>query len=337
MNFPHRTAILCSLLLAGSVAYATDPPLSLESIGDAFGISEGDVEALRKGKRVGGDLSLAADNELALSVGLRTTATPADLWTYQVKGRTFEVDPTIAQYGLIGDNAASSLATLTLPDVEIERLAKAEPGSDINLSTVEIESLQKIAASTTEPGARRDALLNGFRRILQGRVEAYRKGGLDAVVPYDRGKDKCGAPAVELEHALGELRATQKLAPRVYEAIANYPHSSLEGVKSDLYWIVHAAEDEVLVTLSHRVYAQQNDHTMFIDHRYYVNHTANSMQVVMVAVPAETGSIVFYANRTYTDLVAGMLGKIARGIGRTIMRSEIKGTVDAFQESADSP
>ncbi len=64
-------------------------------------------------------------------------------------------------------------------------------------------------------------------------------------------------------------------------------------MKSDLYWIVHAAEDEVPVTLSHRVYAQQNDQIMFIDHRDYVNQTANSMQVVLVAVPAETGSIVF--------------------------------------------
>jgi hypothetical protein len=64
-------------------------------------------------------------------------------------------------------------------------------------------------------------------------------------------------------------------------------------VKSDLYWIVHAAEDEVPVTLSHRVYAQQNDQIMFIDHRDNVNQTANSMQVVLVAVPAETGSIVF--------------------------------------------
>jgi hypothetical protein len=337
MNFPHRTAILCSLLLAGSVAYAIEPPLSLELIGDAFGISAGDVKALRKGKRVGGELSLASDNELALSVGLRTTASPADLWTYAVEGRTFEVDPTIVQHGLIGEDAAESLAKLTLPDVEIERLAKAEPGPDINLSTIEIESLQKITASTTEPSERRDSLLNGFRQILQGRVEAYRKGGLEAVVPYDRGKAKGGAPAVELEHALGELRATQKLAPRVYDAIAKYPHSSLEGVKSDFYWIVHAAKEEVLVTLSHRVYAQQDDHIMFIDHRYYVSHTANSMQVVFIAVPAETGSIVIYANRTYTDLVAGFLGKIARGIGRTIMRTEIKGTVDAFQRAAESP
>ncbi|MBW1882971.1 MAG: hypothetical protein JRJ58_05550, partial [Deltaproteobacteria bacterium] len=140
MNFLRRSALLCSLLLAGSVASEFEPPLSLEVIGDAFGISAGDVEALRKGKRVGGKLSLVSDNELALSVGQRTSATPADLWKYQVEGRTFQVDPTIVQHGLIGEDVAASLAKLQLPDVEIERLAKAEPGPDINLSSSEIES-----------------------------------------------------------------------------------------------------------------------------------------------------------------------------------------------------
>jgi hypothetical protein len=31
------------------------------------------------------------------------------------------------------------------------------------------------------------------------------------------------------------------------------------------------------------------------------------------------------------------MGRIARGIGRTIMRSEIQGTVDAFQEAVGGP
>ena len=53
--------------------------------------------------------------------------------------------------------------------------------------------------------------------------------------------------------------------------------------------------------------------------------------------PVEEGSVVIYANRTYTDLVAGFLGRVARGIGRTIMRTEVRGTVDAFEEAVASP
>jgi hypothetical protein len=337
MNFLHRAVLLGSLLLAGGIAAGVESSLSLAAIGDAFGISAADVEALRNGKRVGGNLTLVSENELALSLAVRTSATPAELWEYIVEGRSFDVDPTIVQHGVIGEDVAASLAKLQLPDAEIERLANAEPGPDVNLSRSEIESLKKIAASKREPSERREALLEGFRRILVGRVEAYRKGGLGAVVPYDRGDGEVGAPAVELGRALGEVHATKRLAPEVYDAIARYPSASSEGIERRFYWIVHGAEDELLVTLAHRVYAQRDGYIIGFDHRYYVNHTANSMQVVVVVVPVDEGSVVIYANRTYTDLVAGFMGAVARGIGRVIMRSEIYDTVDAFQEAVASP
>jgi hypothetical protein len=333
----HRGVLIGSLLLAGGIAAEVESPPSLEEIGDAFGISARDIAAARKGKRVGGGLNLVSDNELSMSLALRTSATPADLWAYIEEGRTFDVDPTIVQYGSLEGDAAASLAKLQLPDAEIERLANAEPGQDVNLSTREIESLQKIAASKTEPKERREALLEGFRQILAGRFEAYRKGGLGAVVPYDRGDGEVGAPAVELGHALGELRATEKLAPRAYEAIARVPNSLPEGIERRFYWIVHGAEDQLLVTLSHRIYGRRDGHIVEFDHRFYVNHTVNSMQVVSVVVPVEEGSVVIYANRTYTDLVSGFMGAVARGIGRTMMRSEIGGAVDAFDEAVDSP
>ena len=65
-----------------------------------------------------------------------------------------------------------------------------------------------------------DAVLEAFRQILAARVEAYRKGGLDALAPYERGDGEVSAPAVELAHALGEIHATKQLSPRVYDALA---------------------------------------------------------------------------------------------------------------------
>ena len=329
-------AFLCSLLLAGIAASETGTPLSLEVIADAFGISESDLEDLREGKRVGGVLSLVSENELGLSVALRTSRSVEEIWEYLIAGRFLEEEPTIRQYGLIGEDAAASLAKLELPDAEIERLANAEPGPDINLSSSEIESLQKIAASTTEPTARREALLEGFRRILVGRLEAYRKGGLGAVAPYVRGDGEVGSPAVELGHALGEIQATKKLSPRVFSAFAQYPSSSSEGIERRFYWIVNGADEHVLVSLLHRVHGREGDHIFEYDHRFYVNHTVNSMQAVSVAIPVEDGSIMIYANRTYTDLVSGFLGRVARGIGRSMMRSEIYGIFDTWEEAVEN-
>jgi hypothetical protein len=339
MNRIIRSVLLflCSLLLAGTAASQTGTPLSLEAIADAFGISESDLADLRQGKRVGGDLSLVSENELGLSLGVRVSRTPDEIWEYLIGGRFMEEEPTIRQYGVIGEDVAASFAKLELPDAEIERLANVEPGPDINLSMSEIESLQKIAASTTEPTARREALLEDFRRILVGRVEAYQKGGFEAIAPYARGDGEVGAPAVELGHALGEMQATKKLSPRIFNAFAQYPSASSKGIERRFYWTVNGADEHVLVSLVHRVQGREGDHIFEYDHRFYVNHTVNSMQAVSVIIPVENGSIVIYANRTYTDLVAGFLGRVARGIGRTLMRSEIYAIVDIWEEAVEKP
>jgi hypothetical protein len=327
---------LCAVFLAGSAASEAGAPPSLETVADAFGISASDGKALRKGKRVGGKLSLVSENELGLSVAVRISTSPDEIWQYMIDSRFMADEPTVRQYGLIGEDAAASLAKLQLPDSEIERLANAEPGADINLSNSEIESLQKIAASQMEPAERREALLEGFRRILVGRVEAYRKGGFRAVAPYARGDGAGGAPAVELRRALDEIQATRKIAPYAYDAFANYPSSPSEGIERRFYWMVNGADDQLLVSLLHRVQARENDNIVEFDHRFYVNHTVNSMQAVTVIIPLEEGAVAIYGNRTYTDLVSGFLGRVARGIGRTMMRSEIYGIVDAWEEGVES-
>ena len=89
--------------------------------------------------------------------------------------------------------------------------------------------------------------------------------------------------------------------------------------------------ERVLATLAHRVLAKRDDHIVVIDHRFYVSHSLNSMQAVSVVVPAESGSIVIYANRSFTDHVAGFGSTVARGIGRVIMRAKFGEVADAFE------
>jgi hypothetical protein len=56
------------------------------------------------------------------------------------------------------------------------------------------------------------------------------------------------------------------------------------------------------------------------------------MQTVAVVFPVESGTVVFYANRTATDLVTGFASGIAKKIGRTLMRSEIGRIVEEFEQ-----
>lgn len=135
----------------------------------------------------------------------------------------------------------------------------------------------------------------------------------------------------QLTNALEQLKITRRVAPDVFEAMVSYPAPIAEGVRSRFYWVVHDADDRVIVGLAHHISGRQGDRIVVIERRFYVSHTLNSMQVVAVAVPLEDGSVVFYANRTGTDLVTGFASGIAKKIGGVLMRREISRLVDAFE------
>lgn len=333
----HLLALFSMLLpLASSAADGSSAPTHQE-VGSAFAIDDGDIATLLEdGVRVGGTLNSVSDNELALAMALVTTKDLA--WQHDRLVRGQEVDPTVMRMARIGDDPIESLRELTLPDDEIDRLAEVAPGYDANFSSEEIAKLKAIAAGGGGPEARRPALMEAFREILAERVAVYRRGGLAALAPYDRGGDEGGDPAGQLERALGELRVTRKLAPAVYEAIANFPAPVPKDVESHLGWVLHDANGRAVVALSHLVFGRVEGGLVAIDRRFYVNHTLNSMQAVLVAMPlAEGRTVVFYANRTGTDLVLGFGSSVARGIGRTIMRREVDRLIAAYEEVAKTP
>ncbi len=320
-------------MLGATTAAETSAP-SFEEIARGYGLSEKDIEALGRAERVGGELEAASNNELSISIGLHVSQPIAWHRERLLESRT--VDHTVLAWGRIEAPDATDFAKLSLPPGEIEWLAEVEAGDDANFSTQELARLQASAASASGP-ARDAALLKTFRAILAERTAAYQRAGLAALAPYDRGDGEFSDPASHLANALEELKITQQVAPAVYEAMAAFPKSPAEGVTSRFYWVVHDADDRVIVALGHRVFGEFGGRIVAIDRRFYVSHTLNSMQAVAVAVPVEAGTVVFYANRTATDLILGFASGIAKKIGRTLMRSEIGRIVDTFEIQARDP
>lgn len=317
-----------ALLVFGIAAAAANGP-TFDEIAHGYGLTERDIKTIRGGKRAGGDLDAASNNELSLAFGIPISEDVAWLRERLLSGQT--ADHTVLAWKAIENPDAAAFAELSLPPSEIKWLAEVEAGEDANFSKEEIERLQASAASAKGP-ARDAALLKTFHEILAGRVAAYQRGGLEAVAPYDRGKADPGDPAGHLANALGELKITKRVAPAVYEAIASFPAPPAEGVTSTLYWVVHDANDRVIVALGHRAYGEHDGRFVVVDRRFYVSHTLNSMQTAAVAVPVESGTVVFYANRTATDLVTGFASGIAKKIGRALMRSEIGRIADEFEQ-----
>lgn len=86
-----------------------------------------------------------------------------------------DVDRTVYAWGVIDAEAPlDALAALTLSDDELDKLAKASPGSEWNLSGPGFASIRSIAESLREArlAERRVALMQGYRDLLAEPVKA---------------------------------------------------------------------------------------------------------------------------------------------------------------------
>ena len=322
--------MMVAMTSIAGVANASGP--SLVEVAKAFGFDEAQVESIRAGKTVSGELKANSDNELALSMAFLSPRDLAWQWDRLVAAKTS--DPSIHMLGELTGDGRASLEAWTLPDEELDRLAKVKAGPNANFSKNEIALLHAAAIESSDSTSRRAALQSAMREILAARYTQYRNGGLAAVSPYARGGNRETSPAAQLERAFGALRITKKLVPETYAAMADFPTTPAEGVTSRFYWIMHDAQDRVVVALSHVVFGLEDDRMAVIERRYYVSHSLNSLQVVTIAFPIDEGTAFFYANRTGTDQVTGFGSSIAKGVGRTIMRGQLERMIEAFQKAA---
>jgi hypothetical protein len=62
---------------------------------------------------------------------------------------------------------------------------------------------------------------------------------------------------------------------------------------------------------------------------FYVGHSFNDSQAAAGALPVNDGVVIFYANRTASDQVAGFMSSMRHSIGRGMMRDSL---VEAMEE-----
>jgi hypothetical protein len=305
--------------------------IPLQEVATAYGIDAAGLARIRQGERVAGRLEAVSNNELALSIGFLSKR-PVD-WHLARLDAVETSDPTIFELGLIEGEGPEAFAALVLPDAEAERLAEAKAGSDWNLSSDELARLSE--AAETAPEARRSALQAAGRTILADRLAAYRRAGLDGLAPFDRGRGRESDPALQLRRAKEELRVTRRIGPGVFAALSEFPKPPPADVRSRFFWIRHRAQDRAVVALSHQVYGAEGGCIVGVDRRFYVTQVLNSLQAAFVALPTEDGLVIFYANRTGTDLVTGFGAGLARRIGTQVMQKELDLLVATFQTETE--
>lgn len=216
---------------------------------------------------------------------------------------------------------------------ELDGLLASKAGSDFNLSDDEFKRFETLRGQFSSGGCKGDAKCTAaataeYQSILTARMQAYMDGGLTAVAPYSRGKGKLSTPGTDLKTALDQAKVFAGLFPSVFQSVQAYPAASPDS-EDHYYWIRMKIQDRPTFILSHRRIFAGTGGAISVERQFYVGQSYNDLQILAGAVPDGAGSLMFYANRTFTDQVAGMGQSVKHGVGRKFM-------VDAIQENLDS-
>jgi hypothetical protein len=296
-----------------------------EAVAEAMGFGAEDRAKLEAGEIVSTEIEETTEKQLAVALALKVPATLANVAASVAEGTTLEANRAIKAHGEIDPAQASEAAFAGItPDAdEVERLLEVEPGSDFNLSSDEIAVFQDLAQQhrAGDPAAA-DAVNVAWRKMLAGRLQAYLAGGLDGIVPYARGGDSSSA-ADDLKAAAEGSKLVQQAVPELYQAFLAYPNQSVADVEHRFFWTEQVADDRPVYILTHRMAQQRPDMLVVLARDFYVSHSFNASQGAAGALPVEDGVVIFYANRTSSDQVAGFMSGMRHEIGRGMMRDSL--------------
>ena len=317
------TALVAMYLSLGPAAAAET--ISADAVADGLGFSSEQHAKLQAGEIVSAEIEETTEKQLAVALALKVPATLEDVAASVAKGTTLEANKAIKAFGEIdpAQVGEAAFAGITLDADEIEKLLEVEPGSEYNLSADEIAVFHDLAGQyeAGDPGAA-DAVNAAWRQVLAGRLQAYLERGLNGIAPYDRGGDDSSA-ADDLRSAAEASRLVRQAVPDLYQSFLAYPGQGAADAEHRFFWSEQVADDRPVYILTHRMAQQQPDLLVVLSRDFYVSHSFNASQGAAGALPVEDGVVIFYANRTSSDQVAGLMSGMRHEIGRGMMRDSL--------------
>jgi hypothetical protein len=329
MRLGTRVASLLALgfLAAPASAQIPDAPTLLAAVG----LTPDQVQQVMAGQIVRGAIQPASERELVTAVAFMVPTSPSQFVADLKAGLGTKVDPdTLASGVFRGAGSAADLAKLTLdPGAQKRATAytSATPGGDLNLSTEEIASFNKLAGSDVP------TVTAAVRSALLARQTAYRQQGLAGIAPYAL-KNGSRSPGDELRTATQAAKALQRYVPAAYKMLLDYPNSKPAGTEEVFRWAKINAHGTPTLTLTHSAYIPDGAGWVVVQRMYYVSTGFNSVQAIAGLLPVQGGTVVVYSNRTSTDQVAGFGGGTKRSIGSKLLESQLEALFKKAQSAA---
>lgn len=156
------------------------------------------------------------------------------------------------------------------------------------------------------------------------RVQAYRAKGLAGIAPYARDDGETRSPGDELRSASQATQILQKYAPHACSMLREYPNAKPLGTDETFPWTHFIAQDVPTIALTQSCFISEGAAWIVVQRQFYVSAGYNSEQAVAAFFPTQSGTVVMYANRTFTDQIEGFGGRAKRSIGSRVMASQIQ-------------
>ncbi len=339
-----RRAVCCRFSLALALGFAV-PAQALPSAEEdlaVLGIPSGQLARLERGEIVSQPAQESGEKELAMDVALFVPQRPAKVFAYLQQAEVEAIDSDVLAHGEIppgaGVEAFGRLGFSASDGEEVEGLLNAEPGDRFNLSAGEIDGfmqLQEKLSKVTDEAARAEAVSRHYREILRQRWHDYRAKGLAGIAPYAHAEGIPAAePAAELRASAASDRSLARFYPELNKAWLDYPAGGLPtGATEQYFWMNRTVEGRPTVVLGHRLVQSTGGGGVIAIRHFYVSHSYNSINLVIGCLPHRDGSIVFYAQRTSTDQVAGMARELRHAIGRERMKEQMTGRLESLRKA----
>jgi len=303
---------------------------TVDDVIEAIGFSAEDKQSLVAGKIISKDLKQAQEKEIIAAAAMLLPVPLDRIEEIYGHGGGVKADPDNIGFGILktpfDESDWKNVGFDPAEKDEIKRIISAKPGSDLNLSTQEFatlhDSLKGVKANQFEAV---DAVSEAYRNILIGRFNSYLEKGLNGIAPYDRGNGKTSSPAEEIRTAWeAENDFMEGHFPAFVRAYSAYPESQPPEIKHELYWRKQRVEGRPAFILEHSRLQTGEGYVLSTNTQFFVGHTYNSQVVVWLLLPYEGDTLVFVANSTSTDAIAGLFSGIASSVGQDRMKAEIK-------------
>jgi hypothetical protein len=296
-----------------------------------MGFSAGDKQRVLNGEFITRDGTAVSERDLSVVMAFLVKTSPDNLSKQIVAGKLITADSQVQAYGKFSPaGSLTDLAGLQITGAVAQTLVNARAGESLNLSSAEIAAFNALQGSTSLQQAAQAQL----RQTLLARYQSYRASGLEGIASYDRGNGSVSNPAGELRKASTAARGLQQYLPAFYAVLSEYPRKTMPGLQQHLFWTFYNIDGTPTFVLTHILAAADGNARAVVQRQYYVSTGYNAEQAVAGFLPVQEGTLVAYANHTFTDQVAGFGGSVKRNIGRSVMLKKLKEVFEAARTKA---